>query len=391
MSFREEDHVTTTTDTTTRVAPEPAPHAHRQRMFSPVSLLIIAVLAGLLAWQAGMFRGKPDIAIVTSGDGPYWDPVIAGAQDAANRNDVKLNVVRCKSNKEVQFDAIRNVVRGRPDGVAVSPLDPDFQSTVLADVAANTTLVTFDSDSPVSRRLCFVGTDNYAAGRLCGEAIKRAIPDGGDVVISLGFANKDNTQRRRQGIIDELLGRGDDPHHAVDPYEKPVKGDKYTIVATLADDGDRDKSMQLATEAIAKYPTAKCFVGLVSYSAPTAAEALKKANKLGTEKVVGFDVDERTLAGITAGEIDATVMQDQYGLGYHAVRILAAEASGNRGELPAYQVHTLPCKVITKENVAQVHEWQKGPMSGGGSPPPPTAAPASQPAKDTQQTASTAR
>ena len=117
----------------------------------------------------------------------------------------------------------------------------------------------------------------------------------------------------------------------------------------------------------------------MSYSAPTAAEALKKANRLGTTKVVGFDVDERTLAGIEAGEIHATLMQDQYGLGYHAVRILAAEAHGNRGELPAYQVHTLPCRLVTKENLAETRAGSKRPMSSDmkGSPPP--AAPNAQP------------
>jgi ribose transport system substrate-binding protein len=273
--------------------------------------------------------------------------------------------------------------------VAVSPLDPDFQSTVLADVAANTTLVTFDSDSPVSRRLCFVGTDNYAAGRLCGEAVKRAIPDGGDVIVSLGFPNKDNTQRRRQGVIDELLGRPNDPHRAIDPYDQPVKGDKYTVAATLADEGDRDKALQMASDAIAKHPNAKCFIGLVSYSAPKAAEALKKAGKLGAVKVVGFDIDERTLAGIEAGEIEATVMQDQYGLGYHAVRILAAEASGNRGELPAYQVHTLQCKVVTKDNVAQARNPQKGPMILHETPAAP--APTSQSAAPQQTAAAAAK
>jgi ribose transport system substrate-binding protein len=348
--------VTTAADTTNpsadRPAPPERPRPARQPAFSLVSILIIAVLGGLALWYAGVFKGKPRVAIVTSGEGPYWDPVIAGAEEAAKQHGVRLTVVRSKSDKEVQFRNIQDVLNQEPDGLAVSPLDPEFQSAVLADVAARTTLVTFDSDSPVSRRLCFVGTDNYSAGRLCGEAVKRAMPDGGEVVIMLGVANKENTQRRRQGVIDELLDRPDDPLHLADPYDKPVKGERYTVVATIADDGNRDRAAQLAAEAVTKYPGAKCFVGLISYSAPTAAEALKKAGKLGQVKVVGFDVDERTLAAIEAGEIDATVMQDQYGMGYHAVRILAADSYKNRGELPAYQVHTLPCKLVTKENLA---------------------------------------
>ncbi len=53
-----------------------------QRLFSPLSLLIILVLLGMVLFYAGVFKGKPRVAMVTSGDGPYWDQVIAGAQEA---------------------------------------------------------------------------------------------------------------------------------------------------------------------------------------------------------------------------------------------------------------------------------------------------------------------
>jgi ribose transport system substrate-binding protein len=364
--------VTTSTQEAPAV-PDPAarPQTFRPRAFSPVSLLIIALLGAALLWTTGVFKGSPQVAIVTSGEGPYWDPVINGAEDAAAQNNVKLKVIRSKSDTGIQSQHMQELLRRRPAGIAVSPLDPDFQSTVLADVAANTTLVTFDSDSPVSRRLCFVGTDNYAAGRLLGEAVKAALPDGGEVIISLGFPHKDNTQRRRQGVIDELLDRPVDPQKAWEPMDQPIKGEKYTIVATLADDSIRERATTLAAEALSKYPNVKCFIGLVSYSAPMVSEAIKKAEKAGQVKVVGFDVDDRTLAGIEAGTIEATVMQDQYGLGYHAVRILAAEANGNRGELPAYQMHVLPCKLVTKANLEQARRELISPRQSDNKPGPP--------------------
>jgi ribose transport system substrate-binding protein len=344
----------------------------RQRTFSPISLLIIAILSALLLWYAGVFRGDPQVAIVTSGDGPYWDPVVAGAQDAARAYDVKLNVIRPKSDKQIQSQKIQEVLRGQPAGIAVSPLDPAFQSTVLADVAANTILVTFDSDSPVSRRLCFVGTDNYSAGRLLGDAVRKEVPDGGQVIICLGVPNKDNTQRRRQGVIDELLERPEDPNHAPDAMDSIIKGERYTVAATLSDEGDRAKAVELAAKALRDHPDVKCFVGLTGYAAWCVTDALKKAGRLGQVKVIGFDVDERTLAGIEAGDIAATVMQDQYGLGYHAVRILAAEAHGNRGELPAYQTHVLPCKLVRKDNVEQTRRELANPKAGAAVGPAPS-------------------
>jgi ribose transport system substrate-binding protein len=379
------DHATPSSVDPAPAAPARHEHHERQRQFSPLSVLIIAVLCGLLLWTSGVLRGKPEVVIVTSGEGPYWDPVIKGAEEAATESNVKLKVMRCKSNREVQFKAIQDALNTNPAGIAVSPLDPAFQNTVLAQVAANTTLVTFDSDSPVSRRLCFVGTDNYGAGRLLGEAVKQAVPDGGEVIICMGVPNKDNTLRRRQGVIDELLGRPVDALHAADPFDKPLQGEKYTISATLLDDGDRDKAHALATDALKSHPNTKCYIGLVSYSAPTVVEVMKQAGGSNTAKVLGFDVDERTLKGIEDGSIQATVMQDQYGLGYHAVRILAAEALGNRGELPAYQEHVLPCRIITKENVQQARGAV--PDNVGPAYAAPTSGPTSKPAEGQQSTA----
>jgi ribose transport system substrate-binding protein len=343
----------------------------RPRTFSPLSVLIILVLAGVVLWMSGMFKGRPTVAIVTSGDGPYWEPVIKGATDAAAKNNVELRVVRSKSEKLTQSQLIQDLLKEQPAGIAVSPLDTKFQAAVLAEVAGQTTLVTFDSDSPVSRRLCFVGTDNYASGRLCADAVKAAVPEGGDVIICMGVRNKDNTRRRRQAIIDALLDKPVDPDTgelvepvedaATQPTTRPEHATaKYKVVATLADDGDRKKAVELASAALKDHPSVKCFVGLVSYSAPSVMQALKDANMQGKVKIVGFDIDERTLNGIESGDVYATVMQDQYGLGYNAVRIMAAEAYGNRGELPAFQAHLLPCTLVTKSNLADARKSGAG-------------------------------
>src|SRR5687767_3086325 len=97
--------VTTAADTSSTPAPAAGERQQRRPAFSFISVLIIAVLGGMLLWYAGAFKGQPRVAIVTSGEGPYWDPVIAGAEDAAKRHNVRLTVVRCRSDKQVQFNA----------------------------------------------------------------------------------------------------------------------------------------------------------------------------------------------------------------------------------------------------------------------------------------------
>jgi ribose transport system substrate-binding protein len=47
--------------------------------------------------------------------------------------------------------------------------------------------------------------DNYIAGRMCGQLIKEALPDGGSIMLFVGRLGQANSRLRRQGIIDELM------------------------------------------------------------------------------------------------------------------------------------------------------------------------------------------
>lgn len=333
------------------------------------TLAIIALLAVVVLWSFGVFKSRPKVALITSGDTPFWEPVITGANEAAKIYDVDLTVVKSKSSLEQQTAEIQNVLGRHFDGVAISPISPTGQAAALSSVADATTLVTFDSDSPMSRRLCFVGTDNYAAGRLAGKQVRDALPDGGEVIICVGNLDKENTQHRRQGVIDELLDRSYEPDRAMDDLEAPAKDaeGKYVVVATLVDNSDPQKATELAADALKSHPNVKAFVGLLAYSANSILKALEPANKVGQIKVVAFDAEPATLDGIEKHAVVSSIMQDQYGLGFHAVRILAEAARGDRaGGLPMFQRRTLPCEIITYDNVGVVREQLKRVRDGGG-------------------------
>ena len=260
--------------TTTTDAPSGSTHSHPAPRNKPgfhwafFGLLIVAAVA--ILFLAGVFKRNPRIALI-AGESAYWDLVINGANEAAKQYDVKLTVVRSKPDETSQSQMIRDLIGKKYDGIAVSPVAPETQVVLLSELANDTTVVTVDSDSPLSRRLCFVGTDNYTAGRLCGEYVRRAVPDGGEVIISISNLDKENGQRRRQGVIDELLDRPFEREHPMDPPDAPaLKGEKYTVVTTLIDHADAAAATEMLTKALAANPDAKCVVGLNSYSAPSA-------------------------------------------------------------------------------------------------------------------------
>jgi ribose transport system substrate-binding protein len=316
----------------------------------------VLVVAGIL-WYEGAFSPKPRVALVTASQGPYWDLIIKGAQEAAERHGVRLEVVRPPSDEGSQTKAIRSLIDQGYDGVAVSPTNADTQARVLAEVGAKSNLVTFDSDAPIARRLCFVGTDNYDAGRMAGQHVREALPDGGKVVIAIGSVSKENGHRRRQGVIDELLEREFEPLRPMDmPLNAPLKGAKYTVVTTLVDDLNPQRAMELAAEAVKANPDLGCFVGLFASNTPAILKALEQTGKLGQIKVVGFDANEETLAGIEKGYVYASIVQDAYNIGYQAVRILADAAEGEPNAVPLYPTFYLRCDPVVKENLAEMRQ-----------------------------------
>jgi ribose transport system substrate-binding protein len=350
--------MSTTTDAPT--APSTPPAATRddahltiqpKPKFHWLFFALLLIAAAAILWSAGALRPKPRIVLVTS-DQPYWDLVIKGAREAADQYDVHLTVHRAKPDVESQTQIIRGLVDQKFAGIAVSPIDPMAQAAVLSEVATDHTLVTFDSDSPQSSRLCFVGTDNYAAGRMCGQKVREALPEGGDVIIAIGNLDKENGQRRRQGVIDELLDRPFKPDQDMDPADSgPLKGPQHTVITTLIDGNDPAKAAEMAAAALQANANVKCMVGLNAYSTPAVLKALNQAGKAGKVQVVGFDNHADTLAGIGNGHVFATIVQDQFGCGFHTVRILAETARGNRSGLPMFQRRTLPVEIITRENL----------------------------------------
>ena len=92
------------------------------------------------------------------------------------------------------------------DGIAISPVDPANQTAMLNDAAKQALVFTHDSDAPDSKRECYVGTDNVAAGRQAGELIKEALPQGGKIAIFVGKLDARNAQERLQGIKEAIAG-----------------------------------------------------------------------------------------------------------------------------------------------------------------------------------------
>src|ERR1700689_5329650 len=171
------------------------------RLFLEVLLL---VGAGLVAYFGFIRPREPQhlkLALVTWTQDTFWDPLIRGAQEYADKSNVDLTIIRSKPTVDDQTQHIRDLLASGIDGIAISPNDADAQRDILDEAASKVPVVTFDTDAPDSKRRRFVSIDNYAAGRICASELSEAMPDGGPVLISVGSVAMQHGRERRQGVI----------------------------------------------------------------------------------------------------------------------------------------------------------------------------------------------
>ncbi len=156
-------------------------------------------------------QGKPSFAFVSNGVASFWTIAGVGVNKAGADLGVNTEVLMPAEGIPDQKRIIEDLITKGIDGIAVSPIDPVNQTELLNQAAKKTTLITHDSDAPDANRLVYIGMSNYDAGRLCGKLVKEALPKGGKIMIFVGRLEQDNAKLRRQGVIDEVLGRDHNP------------------------------------------------------------------------------------------------------------------------------------------------------------------------------------
>jgi len=294
------------------------------------------MLAGLLIVAcSGTGEKKTKLAFVTNNASDYWTIARKGVEKADSELpnvDVEFRMPAdgtAAEQKRIMEDLLAKGIAG----MAISPVDPDNQTQLINETAKQALVVTQDSDAPQSARAFYIGTDNRAAGRQAGDLIKEALPQGGKIMLFVGKIDARNAQERYQGIKDAL------------------QGSKVEIIDVRTDDTDRIRAKSNASDTIVKYSDVAALVGLWSYNGPAILNAVKDAGKVGQIKIVCFDEEDETLAGVKSGAIQATVVQQPYEFGYQSVQLMAKVLGGDRSAIPPSKQIFVPTLIIKKDSV----------------------------------------
>jgi ribose transport system substrate-binding protein len=307
-----------------------------------LALLAAAAAVAALPSCSSKSSGKPKVGVVTNCTAEFWSISEAGAKKAGTDFDVDVDFRQPVNNTVTdQMDIVNAMVQRGLDGLAVSVINPQEQSDALRGVAGKAKFITMDNDAPNSGRICYIGIDNYEAGKALARLIKAGMPAGGTVALFIGSTASANAQARIGGVLDELAGTKGAPR------EPGSKLGQFTLDGIYTDDTDQTRAQDRAGDVLEKLRGTPnvCMVGLYEYNPKAILAAAKAKGLSGKVKIAAFDENAATLQGIRDGDILGTVVQDPFNYGYRSVEVLAGLARGDKSKAVDYKT---PSRVVTK-------------------------------------------
>jgi ribose transport system substrate-binding protein len=237
---------------------------------------------------------------------PYWQEAQAGLTDAAKEMGVKAEMDGPASlSPKDELDSFQKAVALHPSGILVSVTSPDlFNGPIAAAVQAGIPVICLDSDAPDSKRVMFVGTDNFRAGQESGKRVADILKGQGQVVI-IAIAGQLNQDERVRGVMDAL---------------KKAPGIK--VIQTIDDKGDARLAYDGISALLAKKQKIDGIIALEASGGAGAADVLHREDLTGKVTIVAFDKDPETLDWIEKGAINATVVQKPYIMSYYGLKFL---------------------------------------------------------------------
>jgi ribose transport system substrate-binding protein len=237
---------------------------------------------------------------------PYWQEAQAGFLDAAKALGVKgelLGPTGYQPNAEMLM--FREVVEQHPAGICLSAARPEiFQAEIDKAVSQGIPVICVDADVPDSKRLLYIGTDNFKAGKESLKQMAALVPGMASIAV-ITIPGQRNLDDRVAGVVDAL---------------KNFPAIKLTKI--LDDKGDARSAFDQVSELIQKKEKVDGIICLEATGGSGAAEAVHRFNMEGKMLIVAFDNDPETLDWIDRGAITATITQKPYVMSYYGLKFL---------------------------------------------------------------------
>lgn len=290
--------------------------------------------AELLSTVNMVTDGSPiTVAIVPKGVHPFFEDSRIGAEEEAAALGVTF-----EWQAPQQFDAalqvrmIEDLITKGVNAIVISPNEP----TSVVDVINNgleqgILMLTFDSDSPDSNRVEYIGTNNKTAGMLQGETLRDALGGSGKIGIITGGLGALNLNERIEGLRETI-------------------GPDIEVVEVVATDEDLQKGFGVSEALLRTHPDLNGVACMSATGGPTLAQVMQGPEFADRElTIVAFDDLQEVLDAIEAGIIYATMVQRPVQMG--KLSISESYKMLTEGYVPECALLDTGVTVVTAENL----------------------------------------
>lgn len=298
-------------------------------------IIVLAAVTGLVSCGPPAHQNETYIFVSTNINIPYWQDVKAGFDDGGKLlAGAKLEFTGpAQYSPEDELKAFQNAVSSHPAGILVSPSRADIFVDAINDaIDAGIPVISVDSDAPRSRRMMFVGTNNYLAGLESGRQMATLLHGRGHVIV-VSIPGQDNLEERARGVTDAFK-------------KYPFMG----VSQIVNDNGDSQTAADLVSGLLHGSQAIDGVICLEASGGPGVAKALDQSGQSGKIPIVAMDANPDTLTLISQGKIAVTVAQKPYTMGFYGVKFLDDLHHNSVHEFPNWRtapVSPLPLVVDT--------------------------------------------
>lgn len=274
------------------------------------------------------------------GTNPFFVVLEKTIREEVEKNGDELISVDPANDVSLQIQQIEDLISQDIDAMFLNPAEAEGILPALdALKEANIPIVNFDTEvADMSYIASYAGSDNYNAGKVCGEDLIKKCPEGGDIIV-LDSPTMNSVVDRTNGFLDA------------------IKGKNFNIVAQQDAKGNLEQAMGIAEDLLQANPDV---VAIFGGNDPTALGALAAANASGVKdcKIYGVDGSPDIKSELASGDslIEGTGAQSPINIAKTSVEIMYKIMDGEKVE-SRYPVETF---LITADNVDKygVDGWQ---------------------------------
>jgi len=284
---------------------------------------------------------KPTVALVLKTlNHPFFVDMRRGAQEAADRLGVTLQVQAAEREIDVekQMQIVENLIQTGIQALVITPSGSrEIVSALVKARNAKVPIIIVDTrvdakaaaDAGIKTET-FVGSDNYAGGKLAGEYLVKVTGGKAHVAILEGIPGHETGDSRLRGFRDAV---------------KNAAG--VTIVASQPANWERDQGFNVFQNMLQAHPDIDSVFACSDLMALGAIESIRASGKTGTIRVIGFDALDDAKKAIAAGTMEASVAQFPAEMGKAAVE---SAVKVIRGETLPAEIK-VKLELVTKDNV----------------------------------------